>query len=259
MRALAADAATRSIGDSEFRQQLRAAADLASGLEGYIGQCTTPASPELQCLAQQTATEDWANRFGVGDTKLEMDSGMLSGHVEGQFLQTLIRCSRSKSILEIGMFTGYATLAMAEAVGVNGQVVALEIDPFVAAFARSHFDRSRHGHSIDVRVGSAIDSLDELIAEGRSFDFVFLDADKAGYKAYYQKLMDSSLLRDEGLVCVDNTMMQGDAWAEPPKSENGIAIDDFNRMVRDDDRVHQVMVPMRDGITLIQKLSRDAG
>ncbi len=255
LQALAADATARQFGDDEFRLQLRDAAELAGGLEGYISQCTTPASPALQQLARQTAHEDWSGRFGDGDTTLELESAMLSGHVEGQFLQTLILLSKAKSILEIGMFTGYATMAMAEAAGEDARIVALEIDPFVAGFAQSHFDQSPIGQRIDVRVGSAIDSMDALIEEGRSFDFVFLDADKGGYEDYFRKLIDSPLLSTDALICVDNTMMQGDAWASPPRTANGTAIHDFNRMLCSDDRIRQVMIPMRDGITLIQKRS----
>jgi caffeoyl-CoA O-methyltransferase len=153
---------------------LREAAELAGGLDPYLAGCTTPESPGLARLAARTRSADWSDG---------LEQEMLSGHVEGQALKMLVHLSRARHVLEIGMFTGYSALAMAEALPAGGRIVACEIDAEVAAFARRCFDGSPSGDKIDVRVGPAMSTLTGLAAAGEAFDLVFLDADKAGYAA----------------------------------------------------------------------------
>ena len=145
---------------------------------------------------------------------------MLSGHVEGVALQFLVRLMGARRVLEIGMFTGYSALAMAEALPADGQVVACELDAEVAAFARRCFDESVDGGKIDVKVGPALATLDALAAAGETFDLVFVDADKGGYVDYVRAVLDTGLLAPAALICVDNTLMQGEPWvAEEPIAE----------------------------------------
>ena len=113
---------------------------------------------------------------------------MLSGHVEGRVLAMLVHVSRARRVLDIGMFTGYSALAMAEALPDDGGVVACEIDAVVADLARESFAESPDGHKIDVRVGPALGTLRGLA--GERFDLVFLDADKAGYLDYLNAVLD---------------------------------------------------------------------
>ena len=178
---------------------------------------------------------------------------MLSGHVEGQLLQLLIHVTRARRVLEIGMFTGYSALAMAEALPADGAVVACELDPAVAAFAAESFAGSPAGSKIDVRVGPALDTLAGLA--GTAFDLIFLDADKAGYVDYLAAILDTELLTPHGLLCVDNTLLQGEPWATAEPSGNGRAIDRFNQTLAGDPRVAQVLLPVRDGLTLVRRLS----
>lgn len=173
---------------------------------------------------------------------------MLSGHVEGQLLRRLVRSIRARRVLEVGMFTGYAALALAEALPDNGVVVACEIDETVAEFARSCFAASPSAHKIDVRVGPAAETLATL---DEAFDLVFIDADKAGYTGYLGTILDRRLLASHGLVCVDNTLMQGEPWSAAARSANGDAIAEFNAAVAADPRIEQVLLPVRDGLTLI--------
>jgi caffeoyl-CoA O-methyltransferase len=178
---------------------------------------------------------------------------MLSGHVEGRLLRMLVHVTRARRVLDIGMFTGYSALAMAEALPADGSVVACEIDPDVAAFAEERFAASADGHKIDVRVGPAERTLAELAADA-PFDLVFLDADKAGYVAYFTALLDTGLLAPHGLLCVDNTLMQGQPYLPGSPTANGKAVAEFNDVVAADPRVEQVLLPLRDGLTLIRQV-----
>jgi caffeoyl-CoA O-methyltransferase len=125
-------------------------------------------------------------------TALEQE--MLSRHVEGQALKFLVRMTRARRVLELGMFTGYSALAMAEALPEGGRVLACELDPDVAAFAQRCFDKSPAGAKIEVRVGRAQATLEQLAADREAFDFVFVDADKAGYLEHVMTVLDRRLL-----------------------------------------------------------------
>jgi len=234
---------------------LRRARDLAAGLDPYLARCTTPESPALRRLADRTRGENWRQRPDVGGVHLEPE--MLCGHVEGKFLQMLVGLTRAVDVLEVGLFTGYSALAMAEALPVEGHLVACEIDPTAATLARRWLDWSPSGGKVDIRVGPALGTLQQLADQGRSFDFVFLDADKTGYAGYLQLLLGSTLLAPHGLLCVDNTLMQGETYLPRGTSTpQGRALAAFNATVADNPRVEQVMLPLRDGLTLIRRAER---
>jgi caffeoyl-CoA O-methyltransferase len=152
------------------------------------------------------------------------------------------------------MFTGYSALAMAEALPAHGRVVACEIDGDVATFAQRCFDDATDGHKIDVRIGPANRTLAELAEHSAAFDLVFIDADKAGYLGYLNCVLDAGLIRPRGLICVDNTLMQGQPWMTGESSVNGSAIAAFNRSLAEDPRVEQVILPLRDGLTLVRRV-----
>ncbi len=241
---------TGGVAGSALGADLRRARDLAGGLDPYLSRCTTPESPALAALAARTAAADWSPAAG-GTAGLEQE--MLSGHVEGQFLQMLVHLTRARRVLEIGMFTGYSALAMAEGLPPEGVLIACEIDARVAAFAQESFDASPAGERIEVRVGPAGETLSHLAAAGDVFDLVFVDADKGGYRDYVSTALDSGLLAAHGLLCVDNTLMQGQPWLREQSTDNGRSIAEFNRWLADDPRVVQVLVPLRDGLTLIRR------
>lgn len=243
--------------DPELAADVRAAHLLAAGLEPYLERCTTPESPALRELADRTLARDWPGRTGEGAV-VALTREMLSGHVEGQLLKMLVRLTGARRVLEIGMFTGYSALAMAEALPAGGVVVACELDPDVAAFAAAGFRASPHGAKIDVRVGPAAATLAELAA-GEPFDLVFLDADKPGYAGYLAALLDTGLLPAHGLLCVDNTLLQGEPWLPGSQGEPGAAIARFNEAVVADPRVEQVLLPLRDGLTLIRRIDAAEG
>lgn len=242
--------------DGVLLGQLRSARDLAAGIDPYLAECTTPESPALAELARRTRGTDWTAK-GSGEHTVHLEREMLSGHLEGQFLKFLVRIAGARRVLEIGMFTGYSALAMAEALPVDGTVLACEIDPAVADFARNCFNESPAGHKITVAVGPAMDTLRRLSAPESStdepgFDFVFIDADKTGYADYVEYLLNSALLAPGAVIAVDNTLLQGEPYSDASRiSPNGSAIARFNAALTYDDRVDQVLLPVRDGLTLI--------
>ncbi|MDF2977651.1 MAG: Caffeoyl-CoA O-methyltransferase [Actinomycetospora sp.] len=234
----------------EVRDDLRRARELAGGLDPYLERCTTPESPALARLAARTREHDWTRR---DPDAVFLEQEMLSGHVEGQALKMLVGATRARRVLEIGLFTGYSALAMAEALPVDGRLVACELDAEVADLARRAFADSPAGGRITVEVGPAADTLAALAAAGEEFDLVFVDADKAGYAAYVTTLLDTGLLAPHGLIAVDNTLLQGGPWLSDAPTVHAAAIAAFNDAVAGDPRVEQVLLPLRDGLTLIRR------
>lgn len=239
---------------ADLMTKLQAAYQLASGLDPYVASCTTAESADLVAIATRTRNEPWSQRFGDGETARRLEQGMLSGHVQGQTLKMFVAMTNARRVLDIGMFTGYSALAMAEALPTDGTLLACEFDPYVASLAKDLFDRSPHGRKIEIAIAPALDTLQKLAEVGEPFDFVFIDADKQEYVQYFQLLLDSNLLRPNGCICVDNTLLQGQVYLPNP-SANGAAIAHFNQVVQDDPRVEQVLLPLRDGVTLIRRVS----
>jgi caffeoyl-CoA O-methyltransferase len=222
-------------------------------LDQYLARCTTANSSELARLARRSDDHGW----NPGDT---LEAEMLSGHVEGQLLSILVKLSNARRVLDVGTFTGYSALAMAEALHdenvEGGIVVTCELDDGVAAMAADAFADSVAGNRIRLEVGPAIDTIARLAHEGEPFDLVFLDADKPGYLPVLQALFEHGLVEPGALIVADNTLLQGEPYADGARSANGDAIAAFNRAVADDDRVEQVLLPLRDGVSLIRVRSR---
>ncbi|MBI5427753.1 MAG: class I SAM-dependent methyltransferase [Nitrospinae bacterium] len=171
---------------------------------------------------------------------------MLTGRVEGRFLKLLARILGARRILEIGTFSGYSALSMAEALPEDGVLVTCEIDPPAIEFARRYFARSPHGKKVVLREGPALETLRSL--EG-PFDMAFIDADKENYPLYYEAVL--SLLRPGGLIVADNVLWSGRVLN--PVDSHDKAINRFNQIVASDGRVESVMLTVRDGIYCIRK------
>ncbi|MGY6529303.1 MAG: O-methyltransferase [Cyanobacterium sp.] len=233
--------------------ELQEAYEFAANLEPYLAQVSSTQSGALANLAQKTAQADWSKLFAEGETAFELEQEMLSGHIEGQMLQIFVKMLGATNILEIGMFTGYSALAMAEALPDDGKVIACEVDEYVAKFAQECFSHSPHGSKITVKVAPALHTMAELVQDGKNFDLVFIDANKKEYKDYFSLLLDKKLITPGGLIVVDNTLYQGQVYLpESKRTENGQAIHEFNQMVAQDERVQQVLLPLRDGLTVIR-------
>jgi caffeoyl-CoA O-methyltransferase len=239
---------------ADLAAQMQSALLLVGGLDEYLERSTTPASSELTEIAVQTQREPWSEKFDRGETTEELEQEMLTGQVEGQTLKMFVQMTRATRILDIGMFTGYSALAMAEALPDDGCLVACEIDPYAVKFARKLFDRSPHGYKIGIEEGGALATLDRLAASGATFDFAFLDAAKGEYVDYYHKLLDG-LLAPDGYICADNTLFLGQVYLpEAERGDTARALAHFSQFVADDPRTEQVLIPIRDGLTLIRRV-----
>lgn len=176
------------------------------------------------------------------------DARMLIGPLEGALLKLLLALIGARRVLEVGLFTGYSALTMAEALPDDGQLISCDIDPRTTAIAQSFFARSPHGGKIEVRLGPALDTLRALQGDA-SFDLVFLDADKENYGAYYDLAMP--LLRTGGLLVADNALWSGRALA--PQSDTDRALAAFNAKVQQDRAVDNVLLTVRDGVMVVRK------
>lgn len=171
---------------------------------------------------------------------------MQVGPLEGNFLRLLVRLTRAQRILEIGMFTGYSALMMAEGLPDDGELITCDIDPKAEEVARRYFEMSPHGKKIHIRMGPALETIGTLKPP---LDLVFIDADKANYGHYYEAVLP--LLRPGGLIIADNTLWSGKVL--DPKEDSDRAIVAFNARVAQDPRVDKVMLTVRDGMMLAIK------
>ncbi|CAL5223886.1 g6480 [Coccomyxa viridis] len=227
---------------------------LASGLDPYLDAISTPPSQICQDLIEASLRHPWADEHKQGRTQFLQKRECCAGALEGRFIATLAKLNNAKTVLEVGMFTGTTTLAVAQALPDDGKVVACEIEEFMRDFSQPWFERAGVADKVDVRLGPASETLDTLAAEGKRFDLAFLDADKTGYLSYYKKLMDHNLIVPSGAIIVDNSLMKGRTYySGGVKDEMADAIRDFNEYVRQDSRVDVLALPFRDGVTIITR------
>ena len=180
-------------------------------------------------------------------------AGMQISPEQGQFMTFLVELIGARRCVEIGTFTGYSALAVARALPPDGRLVACDVSKEYTARAKPFWKEAGVEDRIDLRIAPAIDTLDKLLAQGEAgtYDFVFIDADKGNYLNYFQRALD--LLRQGGLVAVDNVLWSG-AVADPTRDDDDTeAIRAFNRAIAKDARVSLSMVPIGDGLTLALK------
>lgn len=205
--------------------------------QAYAEAHSTPEDPLLAAIAAHTRAH-------------HAHAHMVSGHLQGLFLTMVSRMLRPRRILEVGTFTGYSALCLAEGLAEDGLLHTIECRPDDLALARSFFDQSPHGSRIRSHAGDALEVIPTL---QESWDLVFLDADKVNYIRYHEMILP--LLRPGGWMIADNVLFHGQVLQEPVRGRNALAIDAYNRHVRDDPRVEQVMLTIRDGLMLIRKKS----
>ena len=202
-------------------------------LEEYAERHSTPPDPLLAELAEET--------------KATMASPqMLTGPVEGRFLELLVAASGARRVLEIGTFTGFASLSMARALPPDGRIDTLDIEPRHAEVAQRYFDRSPDGDKITLHLGPALETIDGLEGE---FDLVFIDADKENYDAYFEAVLPR--LSERGLIAIDNTLWSGRVLDPPDETTRLIAA--LNDKLAADERVVVALLTVRDGVTLIRR------
>ena len=207
---------------------------LDESLEAYARRLTTPEPDLLRELRDETYAQ-------MASPQMQVD------RIEGTFLKLLLRLGRARTVLEIGMFTGYSALMMAEALPDDGRLITCDVDPEAERMARAYFARSPHGNKIEIRMGPALETLSRLSGP---FDLVFIDADKAGYPAYYEAVVEK--VPAGGLIVFDNMLWSGEVL--DPQDEEARALAETARLVRDDPRVENVLLTVRDGVMLAIRL-----
>ena len=202
--------------------------------------------------AAYSATESDACKLIREETYRTQDCPqMVVGPLEGAFLKVMALAVGARRVLEIGTFTGYSALAMAEVLPDDGTVLTCEIDPNSAAFARRFWDKSPHGRKIHVRVGPALETLQALHGP---HDLIFIDADKANYVNYYRRALD--LLAPTGVILIDNVLWSGRVIKTPAPDPSTAAIQELNRVVAADPRVTAALLTLRDGVFVIKPKAR---
>ncbi|MBL1433810.1 MAG: SAM-dependent methyltransferase [Gammaproteobacteria bacterium] len=214
--------------------------NLSDELYHYMLSVSLRESDELKALRIETAQDPMAM--------------MQISPEQGQFMALLVKLMSAKNIIEIGTFTGYSSLAMAQSSGDDAHIIACDVNEEWTSVARRYWQQAGVADKIDLRLAPAVDTLDSLLENGRegSFDFAFIDADKTNYQAYYEKCL--ALIRVGGLIAVDNVLWDGSV-VEPEKMDaDTVAIRQFNESLRHDNRVDISLVPIADGLTLAMKI-----
>ncbi|HXS54554.1 MAG TPA: O-methyltransferase [Hanamia sp.] len=205
------------------------------------------------------AATDYATRFSTATDELLKEiekntlenhahSNMLSGPLQGKFLEMISALIMPTNILEIGTFTGYSALCLAKGLVPNGQLHTLELRPEDAALSQSYFAKSSHHNQIILHQGNALEIIPTLT---QTWDLIFIDADKTNYINYYELTLPH--LRKGGVILADNVLFHGEVLEENIKGKNANAIHAFNGHVANDERVEQVMLTLRDGLMIIRK------
>jgi caffeoyl-CoA O-methyltransferase len=205
-------------------------------LEKYILDHTTSEDPLLEDLYRQTHL-----RF--------VNPNMVSGHLQGIFLEFISKMVQPSSILEIGTFTGYSAICLAKGLRPGGILVTIEINDELAAFAGSYFEKAGLSASIEQLTGNALELVPGL---DRQFDLVFIDGDKREYIAYYRTIINK--VRPGGFIIADNVLWGGKAMESDSKDPQTKGIIEFNEMMQNEPGVEKVLLPFRDGLLLIRRI-----
>lgn len=210
---------------------------LSEELENYIkNQCE--AEPQL---LQELNHETWEKI---------LNPRMLSGHVQGRVLSMLSHMIHPKNILEIGTFTGYSAICLAEGLSENGTIDTIDINEELETLARSYFKKAGIEHHVNYMIGNAVEIIPKL---NKVYDLVFIDADKENYAVYYDLVFDK--LNSGGYIIVDNVLWSGKVIQElKPDDIDTKAIVEFNKKVRNDNRVQNVLFSIRDGLMVVRKI-----
>ena len=206
-------------------------------------------NPLVQVYAEKySPQEDEVLNEILKESLQHPEAHMLSGALQGKFLEMISRLLQPTYILEIGTFLGFSALCLAKGLKPDGELHTLEIDEATAAIAARNFKKSKTGNKIILHTGNALELLETL---NKPWDLVFIDADKTGYMTYYQALIPK--LRSGSLIMADNVFFHGQVLDAVVSGKNAIAIHAFNEHIKSDLRVEQVMLTVRDGLLVIRK------
>jgi len=228
----------KSVGAAGGRMSNRSIV-LTDSLYEYMNDVSLREPPLLLALREETA-------------ELTQRAMQISPE-QGQFMALLARLIGARRCLEVGVFTGYSSLATALALPDDGRIVACDVSEEWTAIARRYWKRAGVDHKVDLRLAPASQTLDALIAEGHggTYDFAFIDADKTSYLDYYERAL--VLLRSGGLMLIDNTLWSGRVADPEVADADTVALRHFNEVLHRDERVDLSLLPMGDGLTLARK------
>jgi len=176
---------------------------------------------------------------------------MLSGHLQGRVLSTFSRMLKPSRILEIGTYTGYSTLCLAEGLTADGKIITIDINEELEDRVRNYFAESQFATQIDFRIGNALEVIKEF---SEDFDLVFIDADKENYLNYYDMVLPK--VKEGGFIIADNVLWSGKVLDEDSEDPETKVIRQFNDTVMNDKTVHPVLFPVRDGLMVVQKINK---
>ena len=210
---------------------------LTTPLDQYIADHSSPEGDYLYRLFRATHVEILAPQ-------------MASGHIQGRLLKFLVKMIRPRRILEIGTFTGYSGLCMAEGLDEGGKLYTFEVEDELEDFTRRWIDGSPFADKIEFIIGDALEIVPTL---GEKFDMVFIDGNKREYIKYYEMAME--YLNDGGWILADNTLWDGHVIEPDRHDAHTESVRRFNKLIKDDPRVEEVILPLRDGLTIIRKIN----
>ncbi len=208
-------------------------------------------APEIDkyCVAHTSPESNLLGKLNRETHAKVLQARMLSGHFQGRLLAMFSQMLQPTNILEIGTYTGYSALCMAEGLTEEGKLITIDVNEELESLVRSYFEQSVFHKRIDFRIGNALDIIPTLT---ETFDLVFIDADKLNYASYYDLVFDK--VRKGGYIISDNVLWSGKVADNTKKDKDTVSIRAFNQKLHLDNRVENILLPIRDGLMVVRKL-----
>ena len=208
-------------------------------------------APEIDeyCVAHTSPESSLIGKLNRETHAKVLQARMLSGHFQGRLLAMFSQMLQPTNILEIGTYTGYSALCMAEGLTESGKLITIDVNEELESLVRSYFEQSIFHEKIDFRIGNALDIIPTLT---ETFDLVFIDADKLNYASYYDLVFDK--VRKGGYIISDNVLWSGKVADSTKKDKDTVSIRAFNQKIHLDNRVENILLPIRDGLMVVRKL-----
>jgi len=213
--------------------------EVTQDLLDYIYDHTQPLHPVQRDILNHNKT--------LGDIQR-----MQISEVQGHFLQLIIKINNVKNCLEIGTFTGFSSLTMALALPNGGKLTTLDHDKKIVHVAKDFFKKGNLDNKIEIVISPALETLKRFSQEGKKFDLIFIDADKGNYKNYYE--LSLNLINEKALIIFDNVLWHGEVFKKNVTDEQTITMIEFNKYIKDDNRVEKIILPLGDGLTICRKI-----
>ena len=213
--------------------------EVTQDLLDYIYEHTQPLHPVQRDILNHNKT--------LGDIQR-----MQISEVQGHFLQLIIKINNVKNCLEIGTFTGFSSLTMALALPNGGKLTTLDHDKKIVHVAKDFFEKGNLDNKIEIVISPALETLKRFSQEGKKFDLIFIDADKGNYKNYYE--LSLNLINEKALIIFDNILWHGEVFKKNVTDEQTITMIEYNKYIKDDNRVEKIILPLGDGLTICRKI-----